>query len=175
VASYLDGGGPRYAVIGVSQPGPAWTAYPGRSAGDHQAAFNDLVGNQGFVPINISITSPGNVPQFAALYHRTGIGGFLAPSFITPAQYQQQWTDNNAVGRNLFYLSACQHAGGVMFSAIFASGAPGSGGQVGRHGLDLAGFQRNLITWTDAGLRTRVVAGYASGGVATFGAGWRAP
>jgi hypothetical protein len=62
-----------------------------------------------------------------------------------------------------------------MFSAIFASGAPGSGGQVGRHGLDLAGFQRNLITWTDAGLLTRVVAGYASGGAATFGAGWRAP
>ncbi len=172
LASYMNGSTVQYALCGVYQDGPDWQAYGGRSAAVHQSLFNSYTG-LGYSSLNISIVSPGNTPQFSGLYVKQNIGGFVAASWLTPADYQQQWNDNYDAGRYLFYLSACQHNGAPIFSAIFASSPGGSGGTVGRHHLDLPGIQSNLIKWTDQGLITRCIAGYERNGVANFGAGWR--
>jgi len=172
LASYMNGATVQYALCGVFQAGPDWQAYGGKSGATHQSLFNTYFG-QGYASLNISIVSPGNTPQFSGLYIKQNIGGFVAASWLTLAQYQQQWDSNWADGRYLFYLSACQHFGVPMISAIFSSSPGGSGGTVGRHNLDLSDLQTNLITWTDQGLITRCLAGYDRGGIANFGAGWR--
>ncbi|WP_117212068.1 peptidoglycan DD-metalloendopeptidase family protein [Allorhizocola rhizosphaerae] len=172
LASYMNGSTVQYALCGVYQAGPDWQAYGGKTGATHQSLFNTYTG-QGYASLNISIVSPGNSPQFSGLYVKQNIGGFVAASWLTAADYQQQWNDNYEAGRYLFYLSACQHNGAPMFSAIFASSPGGSGGTVGRHHLDLEGIQANLISWTDQGLVTRCIAGYDRSGVANFAVGWR--
>jgi hypothetical protein len=173
VTSYLDGG-VRYAAVWRKETGSALVAYHGLNAQDHQTRFNSLT-SQGYHPVNISIVSPNDQTQFTAFYVKENVGSFVADSFLTPDQYQQEWNSNAAAGRQLTYLSACQHAGGLRFSAIFQEVAPGSGGVYGRHNLTAAPFQTELDTQFGKGYLTRVVAGYTLGGVAMFAGAWRKP
>jgi murein DD-endopeptidase MepM/ murein hydrolase activator NlpD len=174
VASFLYRGEVRYAAIWLLTDGPAWLAYHEVGSADHQSQFDQLV-SLGYRPIDISIVSPGGKPQYTALYQQVDVGSFTARQLITPADYQTAWDDNEKAGRQLAYLTACQHSGGVRFSAIFQELTPGSGGTFGLHGLDEAAFQATLDAQVKNGALTRVVAGYADGGQATFAGAWRRP
>jgi hypothetical protein len=174
VASYLYRRQVRYAGIWRKESGPLWVAYHGYQHVDHQPKFDDLV-QQGYHPVNISVVSPAGVPEYTALYRRESVGLFAAESFITPNDYQLAWNNHTTEGRQLSYLCACQHLGGVRFSAIFQEILPGSGGVYGQHGLGSAAFQTTLQAQVAAGFLTRVVAGYEQGGAATFAGAWRRP
>ncbi|GHJ48921.1 hypothetical protein Cs7R123_62630 [Catellatospora sp. TT07R-123] len=172
VTSYLSGTTVLYAAIWYKRSGPTMAAYHGKDAVWHQNQFDSLV-KQGFHPVNISIVSPGNVPQITAFYVKEDVGTFDAPSFATSAEYQNAWNINGKLGRQLTYFSACQHAGGYRISAIFQDVAPGKGGTVGRHDLGEAKFSAELDLREKSDYLTRCLGGYTSGGTVLYGAGWR--
>lgn len=170
VESYPDGNSIRYAVIFVKQAGPNWTAYHGRTVGEHQSLFNSLK-SQGYVPRNISVVSVGGQLHFTALYDKTPVTGFVAWSTLTPNEYQAQFNANTQVGRQLVYLNAYNHAGGVRFSAIWQ--APVAGAYAARHDLSGAQYQNEWEKWTGLGYLTRLVTGYEDDNTAKFAGLWR--
>ncbi|MBB5867843.1 murein DD-endopeptidase MepM/ murein hydrolase activator NlpD [Allocatelliglobosispora scoriae] len=172
VTSYLQGGTVRYAAVFAKLAGPTMAAYHGLDGTAHTAQFNALAA-AGYHPVNISIVSPDGNPQFTAFYHKEDVGGFIANSFTTAADYQTAWTANSKAGLHLTYLSACQHGGGFRLSAIWQKTAPGKGGTVGKHGISGAQLGTELDARQKAGLLTRAVAGWTDGKSVSFGAAWR--
>ncbi|WP_405097925.1 peptidoglycan DD-metalloendopeptidase family protein [Micromonospora sp. NBC_01412] len=172
VTSYIQNGSVRYAAIFCKQAGPTAAAYHGLDAAAHMAQFNALT-EQGFHPVNISIVSPDGSPRFTAFYHKEDVGGFVANSFATSADYQAAWTANSKAGMHLTYLSACQHGSSFRLSAIFQKVAEGKGGTAGKHGIGSTQLGTELEARQKAGLRTRVIAGWTDGKTVNFGAAWR--
>jgi hypothetical protein len=174
LTSYVSGGAVTYASIFDQLGGPAWRAYHGVGAQDHQQRF-DAWTKEGYRPINVSITAAGGTLLIAAFYEQRDVGSFVHLGGLTSDQYQAAWNTQVGAGRQLAYLSAYQQGSGMRFSAIFQDKTPGSGGTVGRHGLDGAGLQNEYDKELAAGRLTRVLAGYELNGAAHFGAAWRAP
>jgi hypothetical protein len=170
VESYPDGNTVRYAVIFVQEDGPLSTAYHGVSAAQHQAAFN-LLFDQGYIPRNVSVVSLGVVRYYTAYYEKVSFGSLIAHSFLTPGEYQTQSEANAAVGRDLVYVNAYNHSGGVRFSAIWKSPTPGV--SISRHDKTTAGYQDEYEHWTGLGYLTRCVTGYEDNNGARFAALWR--
>jgi hypothetical protein len=176
LASYLQGGQTRYACIFVKTAGPAWVAYHGLTADQHQARVNTL-GADGFHPVNVSVVSIGGQRSYAAFWEKSNVGSWLLRSFLTGAEYQQQWNDNWAAGRRVAYLSACNHGGEPRFSAVFQqTGIEGNEATTaGRHGLTASQYQTEYESRLGEGHLTRCVAGYAEGTSPRFAAIWRKP
>jgi hypothetical protein len=170
VESYRQGNNTFYAVIFIKNNRPKITAYHGISADKHQQRFDELTKN-GFQPKNISVVSINGQRSYTALYEQTNVGSFVAKSFLTSAQYQQQFNLNKRSGRQIAYLNAYIHNGETRFTAIWNSNTKGL--FKARHGLSSAGYQQN---WEDAiktGLLTRNVTGYADGNSAKYAGVWR--
>lgn len=161
VESYLSGGKVRYAAIFVKAAGPAFTAYHGRTAEQHQQLFEDLT-KDGFRPVNVTAVSPGGVRTYAALYEKKDVGGFFLKSFMTPAEYQQQFDANVKAGRRLAYLNAYTHGSGPRIIAIWQQKPPAQ--FTARHGLTSAQYQAEFDQNLAAGFLTRAVTGYEQGG-----------
>lgn len=176
LSSYISGGQVRYASIFVKSAGPAWVAYHGLTADQHQARFDEL-GPQGFRPVNVSVVSVNGVRSYAAFYEKENVGSYLLKSFLTAAEYQQQWNANAAAGRRVAYLSAYNHNGEVRFSAIFQqTNIEGNEATtIGRHNLTSSGYQTEYQNQLGQGYLTRCVAGYGVGSVAGFAGIWRKP
>lgn len=174
LTSYLSGGQIRYASIFVKTAGPAFVAYHGLTADQHQARFDEL-GPQGYRPVNVSVVSINGVRSYAAFYEKKDVGSYMLKSFLTEAEYQQQWNENWAAGRRVAYLSAYNHNGAVRFSAIFQqTNIEGNEATtVGRHNLTSSGYQTEFDTRMSQGYLTRCIAGYADGASANFAAIWR--
>jgi hypothetical protein len=172
VNNYIENGQILYAGIWVDTPTPGLQAYHGKSAAEHQNLFDSLF-KQGFMPINVSVVSQNGNRTYAAFYEKVDTGSLILKSFLTPAEYQQQWDDNHNAGRQLAYLIAYNHSDGPRFSAIFQQKVAGAGGTVGHHGLTAAQMQANYDQNLGAGLLTRVIAGYDQNGQATYAAAWR--
>ena len=174
LASYMSGSQIRYASIFVKTAGPAFTAYHGLTAEQHQARFDEL-GPQGYRPVNVSVVSINGVRSYAAFYEKENVGSYLLKSFLTAEEYQQQWNDNSAAGRRVAYLSAYNHNGAVRFSAIFQqTNIEGNEATtLGRHHLTASGYQTEFDTRIGQGYLTRCLAGYEDGNVAKFAAIWR--
>jgi Bacterial tandem repeat domain 1/Peptidase family M23 len=174
LASYMSGSQIRYASIFVKTAGPAFTAYHGLTAEQHQARFDEL-GPQGYRPVNVSVVSVNGVRSYAAFYEKENVGSYLLKSFLTEDEYQQQWNDNWAAGRRVSYVSAYNHNGAVRFSAIFQqTNIEGNEATtLGRHNLTSSGYQTEFDTRMSQGYLTRCVAGYEDGNVAKFAAIWR--
>jgi hypothetical protein len=170
VESYPDGNKIRYAVIFVKESGPAWTAYHGKTADEHQKLFDSLTG-QGFRPVNVSVVSIGGERSYTALYEKIDVGSFILKSFLTASEYQDEFDKNKAAGRQLAYLNAYTHNGGVRFSAIW--NAVTKGEFAARHGLTGFEYQAEWKKWTGKGYLTQVVTGYESGNNAHFAGLWR--
>ncbi|GAA1379527.1 hypothetical protein [Catellatospora chokoriensis] len=168
LTSYLVGGQIRYGAIWRKAAGPAWVAYHGLTQAKHQERITDLTA-QGYHPVAISVASPGGTPQWAALYVKESAGSWLAKSWLTPAEYQQQFDAAAAKGMRVVYLSATQDGTGVRLSVIFQSG---TGAYQGRHGITAAEVADQAGTNAAAGRLTRAVAGYATDGSARFAAAW---
>ncbi len=93
--------------------GPAFTAYHGVSAADHQKRFNSLT-KKGWRPKNISVTSINGKRFYAALYDKGPSGSLLAKSFLTGSQYQQQSNANKSAGRQLLGGAAVHLSGTIV-------------------------------------------------------------
>ena len=170
--SYLSGGALRYAAIFVKAAGPAWRAYHGRTADEHQALFDDWTA-EGFRPVNVTVVSRLGQRSYTAFYVSADVGGFRLKSFLTPEEYQTEWTTNTAAGRQLAYLGAYSHMGSPRFSAIFQQKAAGSGATLGRHHLTSAAMQMEYDKSLGKGLLTRALTGYELHDRHQFAAAWR--
>jgi hypothetical protein len=169
VESYLSGGQVCYAVIFVKSAGPAFTAYHGRSAGEHQQLFNDLTAD-GWRPINITAVSPAGERLYAGLYEKRDVGSFRAKSFLTPAEYQSEFDANVQAGRKLVYVNAYTHGGSPRLIGIWHEKAPAT--FVARHGLTSSQYQAEYDTRLGKGFLTRAVTGYEDGNGHRFAALW---
>lgn len=169
VESYNGRQGVRYAVIFRKQAGPAYSAYHGLSAADHQQRM-DTLSKQGYRPRNVSVVSVGGQRRYTALYDKADIGAWQAKSVLTAAQYQQAFNANAEKKRQLVYLNAYVHGGQPHFSAIWSSKA--NGAYKARHGLTGSQYQSEWQSATGAGLLTRDVTGYGVGGSARYAAIW---
>lgn len=169
IESYLDNG-VRYAVVFKKIVGPEYVAYHGLSAAEHQDRVDDLTGSKGFRPVSVSVVSSGG-RKYTALYEKANVGGWQLKSQLTPAEYQELYNSNKSVGRNVAYLNAYVHDGAPFIVAIWNSATPGGGKQ--RHGMTGAAYQDEWESALGAGMLTRTVAGYATGGNRTYAASWR--
>jgi hypothetical protein len=174
LTSYVSGGAVRYAAIFDKVSGPAWRAYHGINAQEHQQKFDAWI-HEGYRPVNVSVTAAGGTPLFAAFYVQHDVGSFIHLAGLTADGYQKAWDDNAAAGRHLAYLSAYQQGGTPRFSALFQQNGPGTGGTLGRHGLTGPQLQAEYDTHLGQGFLTRIVVGYESGGAARYAAAWRKP
>ncbi|WP_454831106.1 peptidoglycan DD-metalloendopeptidase family protein [Pseudoxanthomonas wuyuanensis] len=170
VESYLGQGGVRYAAIYRKQSGPAYSAYHGLDTNAHQARMDALT-KDGYRPRNVSVVSSGSQRRYTALYEKADIGSWQAKSQLSAAEYQQAFNSNAQHGRQVVYLNAYVHRGQPYFSAIWSSKA--NGPYKARHGLSSAQYQSEWQGNTSAGLLTRDVTGYSSGGSARYAAIWR--
>jgi Peptidase family M23/Bacterial tandem repeat domain 1 len=170
VESYKAGNEVRYAVIFKKESGPAVTAYHGNSEAEHQNKFDDLT-KKGWRPINISVVSAQGQLKFTALYEKTDVGSFLAKSSLTPAEYQEQVTENKEKGRQIAYLNSYIHNGKPYFTAIWHSKI--NGAYKAKHGLSGGGYQTEWESATGSGLLTRNVTGYSSGNSILYAGVWR--
>lgn len=174
LCAYVDRGSARYGAIWVKATGAAARAYHGLSREEHQSRFNDW-SSQGFRPLNIAVVAPAGTPTWAAFYEKADVGSFWVRSSLDPEEYQKAWDDNHAAGRTLAYLSAYQLGRRALFSAVFQERVPGTGGVVGRHNLTSGQMQAEYEAQLRLGRLTRVLTGYASGGVPRFAGAWRTP
>lgn len=170
VESYTDGNAIRYAVIFVKQAGPAWTAYHGRTDEQHQALFNNL-NAAGYRIINSSVVYVGGERSHTAFYEQKFVGSYEARAALTPGEYQAKFEENKAAGRQLVYLNAYHHAGGVRFTAIWHSAVTGA--YAARHNLSGAQYQNEWELRLGLGYLTRFVTGYDAGVSANYAALWR--
>lgn len=173
LTSYVSGGAVRYAAIFEKRAGPAWRAYHGVDAKEHQAKFEAWT-KEGYRPTNVSVTSAGT-PLFAAFYEKRDVGSFVHHSGLTAPAYQKAWTDNAKAGRSLAHVAAYQHGSSMRFSALFQQKVESNAGIVGRHNLTAAAFQVEFDKNLAAGYLTEMVAGYEVAAVARFAALWRKP
>ncbi|HKG20878.1 MAG TPA: peptidoglycan DD-metalloendopeptidase family protein [Blastocatellia bacterium] len=176
LSSYLVGGHVRYACIFVKTGGPAWVAYHGQTAEQHQARVDSL-GPDGFRPTNVSVVSVNGQRSYAAFWEKKNVGSWLLKSFLTENEYQQQWDDNSAAGRRVAYLSACNHNGEPRISAVFQQTdiEGNEATTAGRHHLTSDQYQAEYESRLSQGYLTRCVAGYSLGASARFAAIWRKP
>ena len=168
IETYMSGAEVRYASIFMNGAASARTAYHGLSAEQHQARFNALTA-EGWRPVNISVVSPGGHRSYACLYEKRDVGAFFAKSFLTPAEYQVQFTANTGAGRKLVYLNAYRHAGTPHFTAIWQEKALPV---LARHGQDAAQFQAEFNKQMAEGRATRMLTGYEENDGHRFGAAW---
>jgi hypothetical protein len=99
------------------------------------------------------------------------VGSFIARSFLTSCEYQDEYDANKSAGRQLVYLNAYEYDGGVRFTAIWHGAIAGV--PAARHGLTGAEYQDQWEHWTGLGFLTRCVTGYDAGANAHFAALWR--
>src|SRR5215211_528051 len=170
IETYLSGGNNiRYASIFIKSAGPAFTAYHGRTAEQHQTSFNDLT-QQGWRPVNITAVSIGGVRTYAALYEKRDVGSFVLRSFLTPTEYQTEYNNNNNAGRKLVYLNAYSHMGGPRIIAIWYEKAPSP--VIARHGITSIQYQSEYDKQRGNSFLTRAVTGYEESDSHRFAAYW---
>lgn len=172
VASYVSGGSLAYAGIFDKVNGPAWHAYHGIRETEHKARFKEWA-NEGYAPVNVSITSADGTPRFTAFYTHHDVGGFVHGGGLTSGEYQEAWNSNAAAGRQLAYLGAYQQGGSARFSAIFQEKTPGSENTVGKHNMTGPQLQEQYDAGLAIGRLTRVLVGYEVNGSAMFAGAWR--
>lgn len=170
VDSYRQGNDIVYASIFVDQPGPPWIAYSGLTNAQHQVQFNNLVG-LGYRASIISVVEDFNgVARYSGLYDQSNVGGWVALTGLTSAQYNAEFANQANAGRALAYLNGYTINGSPRFTAIWNSNVPNS--WVGVHDRTSAQFQSDFDLRTGQGLLTRIVTGYDNGGTANFAGLW---
>ncbi|HYJ89373.1 MAG TPA: peptidoglycan DD-metalloendopeptidase family protein [Pyrinomonadaceae bacterium] len=169
IETYVQGGAVRYAAIFIKKSGPAFLAYHGKNATEHQQTFDSLTG-QGWVPVNISVVSPNGQRTHAALYEKLDAGTFWTKNFMTASEYQTEFDANVQSGRKLVYLNAYRHGSSTRFTAIWHQKAPAP--FLAHHGLTGPQFQAAFDSNLASGFLTRAIAGYEASGTARFAAYW---
>jgi hypothetical protein len=130
LTSYLIDDEPRYAAIWRKEPGPAWSAYHGKSTAEHAALFNSLR-DRGYVPVNLSVVlNEDNDLEISGFYTQENVGSFFTRQQIGWHELSDLISENKHAGRQLKYLTAYNLASDEQYSAIFTQVAPGTGDTV---------------------------------------------
>ncbi|KRB73912.1 hypothetical protein ASE01_18070 [Nocardioides sp. Root190] len=168
VDSYLEGGVAKYSSVFTKTSGPAWTAYHGVTATNHQSKFTSLT-RAGYVPRQISVVYVGGERRYTALYEKASVGAMVSLQNIAETSYQTVYNQQVAAGRRPVHLDTYLVGANVKFSAIFTSAAPAT---VARHGLTAAQYQAEFTTQSAAGRLLVSVTAYRSGSVLKYAALW---
>jgi hypothetical protein len=169
INSYLSGGQIRYAPIFVKENWPAWSAYHGVTAADHQNRFNDLT-KQGYRLVNQSMVYYNGAISYAALYDKQNVGGWMALAELDSARYQAEFDNNAKQGRILSYLDVCSVNRAPRFSAIWDSSRRAD--YYARHNIDAATYHSEYLKMLSQGWVPRIVAGYQNGDDVNYAALW---
>ena len=168
VESYLRGGQARYAFTATRDTGPAYRAYHGVTAAQHDAFVAQLKG-QGMAPVSVSVLAPGGVPTYTALWEKRSVGGWALRSNIPAGAYQAWVTAEANAGRKLTYVDAYVRGRVATFSAITTST---STLRLARHGLDGKQLQSEFDAALKRGWRTLGITGYPTSSGVRYAALW---
>jgi hypothetical protein len=169
VETFLNGNNVLYAGIWVKSAGPAWSAYHGKSAAEHQTLFNTLF-QEGYVPVVVSaVESNGLV--YSALYEKRNVGGFILSGALSFHDYQVQTDANISAGRKPASLNAISNGNNPLMLGLWEGTA--SVNFAARHGQTLAQYQAEYNQLLSQGFMTRAVSGCDDGnGNALYASIW---
>lgn len=170
VDSYVRAGQIRYAVILIKGDSANMPAYHGITAVEHQEKF-DAWTAQGFVPVNLSVTSIGGQRRYAGFYEKKIVGGLAVKSFLTGEQYQTFVNEQVEAKREIAYLKSYHHNGDVHYSAIFYGNIDRP--QVLRHGMSSASYQDAFDQWVGQGYTLKLVTAAERARNHVFAAVWQ--
>lgn len=172
IDNYTDAGKLKIAAIFIKKPGEAQAqpAYHALSPEEHQTLFEKYTG-EGFVPVNVSVTSVGGKRYYAAFYEKKDVGGAVLKSFLTQQEYQDMYDDMKKKNWEQVYINAYHHDGQTRFSVIWYKNS-GFRSSVATRKSSSDDYQQKWATNTGNGLLTRCVTGYEEGGKHWFAAHW---
>lgn len=170
--NYLDQGQLKFAAIFIKKPGQPQQqpAYHGLSPEEHQSLFEKYTGD-GFVPVNVSVTSVGGKRYYSAFYEKRNVGGSVLKSFLSQQEYQDMFDDMKKKGWEQAYINAYHHDGQTRFSVIWYEKSGYQSYNATRKS-DSEGYQEKYDANTGNALLTRCVTGYDEGGKHWFAAFW---
>jgi hypothetical protein len=172
IDNYNDGGKLKIAAIFIKKSGQPQSqpAYHALSAGDHQNLFEQYT-KDGYVPVNVSVTSVGGKLYYSAFYEKRNVGAPLLKSQLTQEEYQETFDDMKKKNFEQVYVNAYHHEGKTRFSAIWYE----KSGYQSFTAVRRAGMDAYTGIWADNlanGFLTRCVTGYDEGGKHWFAAHW---
>lgn len=170
--NYNDNGQLKFAAIFIRKPNPpaAQPAYAGQSPEQHQQLFDTYTG-QGYVPVNVSVTSVGGKKYYSAFYEKRNVGGNVLKSSLSQQEYQDMFEDMKQKKWEQVYINAYHHDGQTRFSVIWYQHS-GYDGYTATRQSDKDGYQEKYTNSLEAGYLTRCVTGYDEGGKHWFAAHW---
>jgi murein DD-endopeptidase MepM/ murein hydrolase activator NlpD len=170
--NYNDNGKLKFAAIFIkknNQPA-SQPAYHAQSAEEHQQLFEQYTG-QGYVPVNVSVTSVGGKKYYSAFYEKRNVGTSMLKSSLTQQQYQELFDEMKQKKWEQVYINAYHHDGQILFSVIWYQDA-GYKSFTATRKSDLDGYQDKYTESLGDGYLTRCVTGYEEGGKHWFAAHW---
>ena len=172
IDNYNDAGKLKIAAIFIKKPGdpPAQPAYHGVTPEEHQTLFEKYTG-EGFVPVNVSVTSVNGKRYYAAFYEKRNVGGSMLKSFLNQQEYQDLYDDMKTKKWEQVYINAYQHSGQTRFSVIWYERS-GYHTYAATRKSTSDSYQQLWQTNTANGLLTQCVTGYEEGGRHWFAAHW---
>jgi CubicO group peptidase (beta-lactamase class C family) len=175
VESFLDGGLLRYAAMITEEVRPQQALYHGASIAKHDHDFN-MLKNQGFVPVNVSVVSFNGELRYTALYEKLGVQ-FKLHSQLTPQDYQTKYTELYSDGYRLASLNAYRHGGEIYYAGVWHKGG-GSEGAV--HQANRDQYRSAEAQQFQIGREPAILTGVDSGDQSapdyerhTFGSAWK--
>jgi len=146
-------------------------AYHGRTAQQHQEAFDRLSG-QGFRMIALSVYGSPSDPRYNAVWVLRPGADFLAFHGVSDADYQGRFDQAVASGQAPVLVSATGAGSSAVFAAVFERGVPGP--WMARHGLDRASFEAANQQAVQGGMALRSMTVYGAAASPRFAAVWHA-
>lgn len=170
--NYLDQGQLKFAAIFIKKPGlpNSQPAYNGATPQQHQKFFDTFTG-QGYVPVNVSVTSVGGKLYYSAFYEKRNVGGYALKSFLSQQEYQDMYDDMSKKKWEQVYINAYHHNGQTRFSVIWYQNSGFSFNSATRKSSS-DNYQDKWEANAGKGLLTRCVTGYDEGGKHWFAAHW---
>lgn len=170
--NYLDNGQLKIAAIFIKKPGQAQAqpAYHAQTPEKHQELF-EKYSKEGFVPVNVSVTSVNGKRYYAAFYEKRNVGDAVLKSFLTQAEYQDMFDDMSKKNWEQVYINAYHHDGKTRFSVIWYQKAGYTNWSATRKSSDDS-YQEKWEENLSQGRLTRCVTGYDEGGKHWFAAHW---
>ena len=139
------------------------------TSAQYQQTFDQL-GGQGYRLTQVSGYESGGQDNYAAIWVQGGGAPYQANHGMTPAQYQQTFSQLTGQGYRLTWVSAYAVAGQPLFAAIFTQ-QPGPAWQA-YFGLSTADYQARFDQLGAQGYRLRQVSGYSLANTPYFAAIW---
>jgi|GEM_PF-1985300 len=150
----------------------AWEARHGLDNAHYQAAFNDMVGNQGMQLICVSGYQENGQDHYAAIWRKNaGAPAWLARHGLDAAQHQQLFTDLPAQGFFPVLVNGYTVNGHDRYASIWHK-RPDAPGWAARHGLSAADYQHAFDEFTGQGFAPVWVSGFGDSSNARFAAIW---